>query len=77
MTAAGLMPPRFPGWITEPDDLARLLIVAGFNDVRLSADTHSFHYASADEYWQRLAVQAYVAVWTPSTPLGRYVFALV
>jgi ubiquinone/menaquinone biosynthesis C-methylase UbiE len=53
LTASGLMPPRFPGWITEPEDLARLLTDAGFSNVRVDTDTHSFRYANADDYWQQ------------------------
>jgi hypothetical protein len=53
LTAAGLMPPRPPGWITEPEDLVRLLTSAGFSNVGVDKDTHSFRYADADEYWQQ------------------------
>jgi O-methyltransferase / aklanonic acid methyltransferase len=53
LTAAGLMPPRPPGWITEPEDLVRLLTAAGFSNVGVDKDTHSFRYADADEYWQQ------------------------
>jgi ubiquinone/menaquinone biosynthesis C-methylase UbiE len=53
MVALGLMPPKFPGWITEPDDLARLLATAGFQNVRVDMDTKSFRYANPDEYWEQ------------------------
>lgn len=53
MTAAGLMPPRFPGWITDPEDLRQLLGGAGFSNVRVEMDTHSFRYSGAEEYWQQ------------------------
>jgi ubiquinone/menaquinone biosynthesis C-methylase UbiE len=53
VAAAGLMPPRSSGWITEPDDLVRLLIAASFVDVRVDMDTHMFRYANADEYWRQ------------------------
>jgi ubiquinone/menaquinone biosynthesis C-methylase UbiE len=53
MKAAGLMPPRFPGWITDPEDLTRLLAGAGFSNVHVEMDTHSFRYSGAEEYWQQ------------------------
>ncbi|HLH25627.1 MAG TPA: methyltransferase domain-containing protein [Chloroflexota bacterium] len=43
---------RSPGWITEPDDLARRLTGAGFADVRVVADSETFHYADLEHYWQ-------------------------
>jgi ubiquinone/menaquinone biosynthesis C-methylase UbiE len=51
MTAAGLMPPRSPGWIKEPDQLARLLTATGFSNVHVNMDTHSFRYVNIDDYW--------------------------
>jgi ubiquinone/menaquinone biosynthesis C-methylase UbiE len=53
MIAVGLTPPRSPGWITDPGDLARLLAAAGFGNVRVDMDSHSFRYADADDYWQQ------------------------
>ena len=47
-----LLPPRAPGWITDPDDLARPLVRAGFADVRVVADSATFHYADVEHYWQ-------------------------
>jgi O-methyltransferase/aklanonic acid methyltransferase len=41
-----------PGWITEPDELTRLLTGAGFGDVRVTADTSTFCFDSVDQYWQ-------------------------
>jgi len=43
---------RPPGWITEPDVLCELLTGAGFSDVQDVADTHLFHHADLDAYWQ-------------------------
>jgi hypothetical protein len=43
---------REPGWLTDPDELARLLTRAGYGDVRVTADTSAFRYDSADQYWQ-------------------------
>jgi hypothetical protein len=42
-----------PGWITEPDELSRLLTAAGFDNVSVSVDSNSFRYKSVDEYWQQ------------------------
>jgi SAM-dependent methyltransferase len=42
---------RPPGWITEPDDLVRVLVNAGFIDVRVVADSITFVYADVEEYW--------------------------
>ena len=49
----GMKPPKQPGWITEPQALESLLTRAGFYDVRVKLDSHSFRYADADEYWQQ------------------------
>ncbi len=49
----GVKLPRPPGWITEPEDLSQLLMRAGFTNIRVDADTHSFRYANIDEYWQQ------------------------
>jgi ubiquinone/menaquinone biosynthesis C-methylase UbiE len=53
LTEFGMRPPRQPGWITEPEDLSRLLTRTGFADVRVTTDTHSFRYSGIDEYWQQ------------------------
>jgi len=42
---------RPPGWITEPDDLARVLGNAGCIDVQAVADSITFVYADVEEYW--------------------------
>jgi len=42
-----------PGWITEPDDLFRLLTRAGFTNVRVEIDSHTFRYADLNEYWHQ------------------------
>jgi SAM-dependent methyltransferase len=47
----GLRPGQPPGWITEPADLARPLVEAGFRDVQVLVDTHAFSYADLDGYW--------------------------
>ena len=49
----GLRPTRQPGWITEPDDLSRLLARAGFTEVHVETDEQSFRYADVDEYWHQ------------------------
>jgi ubiquinone/menaquinone biosynthesis C-methylase UbiE len=41
-----------PGWIAEPDALARPLARAGFADVQIMADSETFRYADLEEYWQ-------------------------
>ena len=41
-----------PGWIAEPDALARLLEQAGFAEVRVLADSATFHYADLEQYWK-------------------------
>jgi len=46
----GAGPP--PGWITDPDVLSQLLTQAGFSGVQVAADTHVFHRADLDAYWQ-------------------------
>jgi len=40
------------GWITEPDDLTRILLGAGFTDVRVATDPGTHHYADVEEFWQ-------------------------
>ena len=42
-----------PGWITEPDDLYRLLTRAGFINVRVEIDSNTFRYADLNEYWRQ------------------------
>lgn len=41
-----------PRWITEPDELARLLTEAGFGDVRVIADSETFRFTDLEHYWQ-------------------------
>ena len=53
MTDLGIQRARQPGWITEPDDLSKLLMTAGFTAVSVRADNHSFRYADVDEYWRQ------------------------
>jgi ubiquinone/menaquinone biosynthesis C-methylase UbiE len=53
LAGLGAKPPRPPGWITEPEALSQLLTRAGFANVRVAADSHSFRYATIDEYWQQ------------------------
>jgi SAM-dependent methyltransferase len=45
---------RPPGWITEPDDLARPLERAGFGGVRVTTDSKTFRYDDVDDYWQSI-----------------------
>jgi ubiquinone/menaquinone biosynthesis C-methylase UbiE len=40
------------GWISEPDDLTRILLGAGFTDVRVVPDPGTHHYADVEEFWQ-------------------------
>ena len=40
------------GWISDPDDLSRLLVRAGFADVRVVTDPKTHQYADVDEFWQ-------------------------
>lgn len=49
----GLTIPEPPGWITEPDDLSRVLTRAGFSNLRVEMDSHAFRYADLDEYWRQ------------------------
>lgn len=53
LSELGMERVRSPGWISEPDVLSRLLTKAGFSDVRVASDTHSFRYSGPDEYWQQ------------------------
>jgi ubiquinone/menaquinone biosynthesis C-methylase UbiE len=49
----GITPPVLPGWINTSEQLDALLTEAGFTAVTVIADTHSFRYADAEEYWQQ------------------------
>lgn len=53
LTELGMRPPRHPGWITEPEDLSRVLTQAGFTDVSVNTDSHSFRYSGVEEYWRQ------------------------
>jgi len=53
MTELGMGPPRQPGWITEPDELSRLLTRTGFTNVHIQVDSQSFRYTDVDEYWRQ------------------------
>ena len=50
--ALGLGTGHSPGWISEPDDLARPLARAGFTDVQVVTDSETFRYADFEQYWQ-------------------------
>jgi SAM-dependent methyltransferase len=52
LNALGIMTGPNPGWIAEPPVLAALLERAGFSDVQVREDTHAFHHADLDAYWQ-------------------------
>lgn len=41
-----------PGWVRDPDHLARLLAQAGFVDIHVAADSRAFRYDSLEEYWR-------------------------
>ena len=53
MVELGIHRAKQPGWITEPDDLSKLLKAAGFTDVSVKVDSHSFRYADVEEYWRQ------------------------
>lgn len=53
MAELGFNLPRPPGWISEPDDLSRLLTRTGFADLRVTVDWQSFRYSGVEEYWQQ------------------------
>jgi len=53
MAELGMRRARQVDWITEPDDLSKLLSMAGFSDVSVTADSHSFRYADVEEYWRQ------------------------
>jgi O-methyltransferase / aklanonic acid methyltransferase len=53
MIVSGMNLQRSPGWITEPGDLSRLLMRAGFTDLCVTVDWQSFRYSGVDEYWQQ------------------------
>jgi hypothetical protein len=43
---------RETGWIADADALKRHLSDAGFSDVRVISDAHTFVYADLEQYWQ-------------------------
>ena len=45
---------RPPGWITEPDDLARVAVDAGLTDVQVVEDSLTFVFADVEQYWHSL-----------------------
>lgn len=45
---------RPPGWVTEPDDLARVVEDAGFTDVRVVEDSLTFVFADVEQYWHSI-----------------------
>jgi ubiquinone/menaquinone biosynthesis C-methylase UbiE len=53
MAELGMHRAKQPGWITEPDDLSKLLMTAGFTDVFVKVDSHSFRYVDVEEYWRQ------------------------
>jgi len=53
MTEVAMQPLRPPGWITEPDVLSKLLAAAGFTEISVKGDSHSFRYSDIDEYWRQ------------------------
>jgi ubiquinone/menaquinone biosynthesis C-methylase UbiE len=40
------------GWISEPEDLTRLLLRTGFTDVRVAPDPTTHSYADVEEFWR-------------------------
>ena len=53
MVELGIHRAKQPGWITEPDDLSKLLKAAGFTDVSVKIDSHSFRYADVEDFWRQ------------------------
>jgi ubiquinone/menaquinone biosynthesis C-methylase UbiE len=53
MTEVEMQPMRPPGWITEPDVLSKLLATAGFTEISVKVDSHSFRYSDVDQYWRQ------------------------
>jgi ubiquinone/menaquinone biosynthesis C-methylase UbiE len=49
----GIQYVKLPGSITEPEELAKLLVAAGFTSVSVKMDSHSFRYADVGEYWRQ------------------------
>ena len=52
--AAGSSEQRPPGWITEPDDLARVFVDAGFTDVQVREDSLTSVFGDVEDYWQSI-----------------------
>ena len=44
--------PRPPGWIADPDVLARDLVNAGFTDVQVVAESRASVHPDVEHYWQ-------------------------
>lgn len=53
MVELGMHRAKQPGWITEPDELSKLLTTAGFTSVSVEADSHVFRYAGVEQYWRQ------------------------
>lgn len=53
MDELGMKRERAPGWIAEPEKLSSLLTRAGFTDVSVRIESHSFKYVDVEEYWQQ------------------------
>jgi ubiquinone/menaquinone biosynthesis C-methylase UbiE len=53
MTELAMPRMRIPGWITEPDELSKLLAAAGFTSISVKADSNAFGYTGIDEYWRQ------------------------
>jgi SAM-dependent methyltransferase len=51
---AGSSEQRPPGWISEPDDLARVLGDAGFTHVQVIADSLTSVYTDVEDYWHSI-----------------------
>lgn len=49
----GMEREQAPGWIAEPEKLSNLLRTAGFSDVLVRIDPHSFKCLDVEEYWQQ------------------------
>jgi ubiquinone/menaquinone biosynthesis C-methylase UbiE len=53
MVELGMHRVKQPGWITEPEELSRLLTTAGFANVSVEEDSHMFRYDSVEQYWRQ------------------------
>jgi ubiquinone/menaquinone biosynthesis C-methylase UbiE len=53
MAEMGMRQSKPPGWITDPEVLSKLLTTAGFTNISVEVDSHSFQYQNVEEYWRQ------------------------